>query len=303
MRDPYEILGVARSASQEEIKKAYRALAKKLHPDVNPGDKAVEQRFKDVSAAYDLLSDKERRRQFDAGEIGADGSPRRHGPFRHQYRTDSAGGFDFGFGGIDIDDLFSDLFGRGRGAQTKYRTSPKGQDLTFSVSVPFVEAMRGGSRRVSLVSGKTLDINLPPGAEDGQRLRLKGQGMPGPAGGTPGDAFVEIQVEPHPYMRRDGLDIHLDLPVTLHEAVLGAKVRVPTIDGTVSATVPPGSNSGTVLRLKGRGIMAPKGGRRGDQYVRLQITMPDKVDGTLAEFLRGWKEPADYNPRRKLKLD
>ncbi len=303
MRDPYEVLGVARSASQDEIKKAYRALAKKLHPDVNPGDKAVEQRFKDASAAYDLLSDKERRRQFDAGEIGADGSPRHRGPFRHQYRTDSAGGFDFGIGGIDIDNLFSDLFGRGRGAQTKYRTSQKGQDLAFSVSVPFVEAMCGGSRRVSLASGKTLDINLPPGAEDGQRLRLKGQGMPGPAGGAPGDAFVEIQVEPHPYMRRDGLDIHLDLPVTLHEAVLGAKVKVPTIDGTVSATVPPGSNSGTVLRLRGRGIMAPKGGRRGDQYVRLQVTLPEKVEGKLAEFLRGWNESADYNPRRKLKLD
>ena len=146
-------------------------------------------------------------------------------------------------------------------------------------------------------------MNLPPGAEDGQRLRLKGQGMPSPAGGAAGDAFVEIQVEPHPYMRREGLDIHLDLPVTLHEATLGAKVKVPTIDGTVSATIPPGSNSGTVLRLKGRGIMTPKGGRRGDQYVRLQVTLPDKVDGKLAEFLRGWAPPADYKPRKKLKPD
>jgi DnaJ-class molecular chaperone len=259
MNDPYEVLGVARTASQAEIKKAYRALAKKLHPDVNPGDTAVEQRFKEVSAAYDLLSDSERRRQFDAGEIGADGAPRHHGPFRHQYRKDSAGGFDFGAGGIDIDDLFSDLFGRGRRTQTRQQARPKGQDLTFTVTVPFVEAMRGGSHRVSLYSGKTLDVNLPPGAEDGQRLRLKGQGMPGPAGGVAGDAFVEVQIEPHPYMRRDGLDIHLDLPVTLQEAALGAKVKVPTLDGVVSATVPPGSNDGTVLRLKGRGIMTSKG--------------------------------------------
>lgn len=303
MRDPYEVLGVARTASQDEIKKAYRALAKKLHPDVNPSDKAVEQQFKEVSAAYDLLSDKERRRQFDAGEIGADGSPRHRGPFRHQYGTDSAGGFDFGAGGIDIDDLFSDLFGRGRGTQTRYRPSPKGRDLTFTVTIPFLEAMRGGSHRVSLASGKTLDVNIPPGAEDGQRLRLKGQGMAGRAAGAAGDAFVEIHVEPHAYMRRDGLDIHLDLPVTLQEAVLGAKVRVPTIDGTVSATVPPGSNSGTVLRLKGRGVMARKGGRRGDQYVKLRVTLPEKIDGALTEFLRGWQPPADYKPRKKLKLD
>ncbi len=303
MNDPYEVLGVARTASQAEIKKAYRALAKKLHPDVNPGDTAVEQRFKEVSAAYDLLSDTERRRQFDAGEIGADGSPRHHGPFRHQYRKDSAGGFDFGAGGIDIDDLFSDLFGRGRRAQTRQQAKPRGQDLTFTVTVPFVEAMRGGSQRVSLYSGKTLDVNLPPGAEDGQRLRLKGQGMPGPAGGVAGDAFVEVQIAPHPYMRRDGLDIHLDLPVTLQEAALGAKVKVPTLDGVVSATVPPGSNDGTVLRLKGRGIMAPKGGRRGDQYVKLRITLPDRIDDELTAFLRSWEPPADYDPRRKLKLD
>jgi DnaJ-class molecular chaperone len=303
MSDPYEILGVARTASQDEIKKAYRALAKKLHPDVNPGDKAVEQRFKEVSTAYDLLSDKERRRQFDAGEIGADGSPIHHNPFRHQYRKDSAGGFDFGSGGIDIDDLFSDLFGRGRRTQARRQASPKGQDLTFTVTIPFFEAMRGGSRRVSLFSGKTLDVNLPPGAEDGQRLRLKGQGMPSPEGGAAGDAFVEIQVEPHPYMRREGLDIHLDLPVTLHEAALGAKVKVPTINGMVSATIPPGSNSGTVLRLKGRGIMTPKGGRRGDQYVKLQVTLPDEADDKLAEFLRSWKPPAGYSPRKKLKLD
>ena len=302
MKDPYELLGVARSASQDDIKKAYRALAKKLHPDVNPGDKAVEQRFKEITAAYDLLSDAERRRQFDSGMIDADGTAQN--PFHRHYRKDAAGGFDFGTGGIDIDDLFSDLFGRGRRGQARQQQArrPKGQNLTYSITVPFLDAMRGGRQRVSLHSGKTLEVNLPPGSEDGQRLRMKGQGMPGPAGGEPGDAFVEVHVAPHPFMRREDLDIHLDLPVTLHEAVLGGKVKVPTIDGPVNATVPPGSSSGTVLRLKGRGIMAPKGGRRGDQLIKLRIMLPESGREELAELLKEWAPP-DYDPRKKLKLD
>jgi DnaJ-class molecular chaperone len=306
MRDPYEILGVARSASQDEIKKAYRALAKKLHPDVNPGDEAVEQRFKEVTAAYDLLSDEERRRQFDAGMIDADGTAQN--PFHRHYRQDAAGGFDFGgAGGIDLDDLFSDLFGRGQrapggGGWQQQARKPKGRDLTYTTTVSFLDAMRGGRQRVTLYTGKTLEVNLPPGTEDGQRLRMKGQGMPGPDGGQPGDAFVEIHVEAHPYMRREGLDIHLDLPITLHEAVLGGKVRVPTIDGPVNATVPPGSSGGTTLRLKGRGIMTPKGGRRGDQLVKLRIVLPEGDREKLAEFLKDW-EPEGNDPRKKLKLD
>lgn len=304
MKDPYQLLGVPRGASQDDIKKAYRALAKKLHPDVNPGDAAVEQRFKEVSGAYDLLSDEGRRRQYDSGMINADGSPRQHNPFRHGYRQDAAGGFDFGDGGIDVEDLFADLFGRGgrRGPQ-KPRPRPKGQDLSYSTRVSFLEAMRGGQHRVSLYGGKTLDVTLPPGTEDGQRLRLKGQGMAGPAGGEAGDAYVEIHVDPHPLMRRDGLDIHLDLPVTLHEAVLGAKVKVPTIDGAVSATIPAGSNTGTKLRLKGRGVMAPKGGKRGDQYVLLRVMLPEKADERLKRFLEGWLSPADYDVRKKMRMD
>lgn len=304
MKDPYEVLGVARGASQDDIKKAYRALAKKLHPDLNPGDVAVEQRFKEVSAAYGLLSDVERRRQYDAGEIDATGAPRRQGPFRHTWRQDSAGGFDFGAGGIDIEELFADLFGRGtRAGARRQQARPRGQDVSYSIRVPFLEAMRGGVRRVSLFGGKTLDVNLPPGTEDGQRLRLKGQGMPGPDGGIPGDAFVEIHVDAHPHMRRDGADIHLDLPVTLHEAVLGAKVRVPTIDGPVSVTVPPGSNSGTTLRLKGRGIAAAEGGRRGDQYVKLRVVLPDGPDPKLEAFLREWRPPTGYDVRKALDVD
>lgn len=304
MKDPYELLGVARDASPADIKKAYRTLAKKLHPDMNPGDKSVEQRFKEVTAAYDLLSDAERRRQFDSGMIDADGTAQN--PFHRHYRKDAAGGFDFGGSGIDIDDLFSDLFGRGRrgqaGPQQHRAHRPRGQDLSYSTTVSFLEAMRGGRQRVSLYSGKTLEVNLPPGTEDGQRLRMKGQGMPGPAGGEPGDAFVEIHVEAHPFMRREGLDIHLDLPITLHEAVLGGKVKVPTIDGPVNATVPPNSSGGAILRLKGRGIMTPKGGRRGDQFVKLRIVLPEGGTEKLAEFLKGW-EPGSYDPRKKLKLD
>jgi DnaJ-class molecular chaperone len=282
MKDPYELLGVARDASQADIKKSYRALAKKLHPDVNPGDESVEQRFKEVTAAYDLLSDEERRQQFDSGMIGADGTAQN--PFHRHYRKDAAGGFDFGGGGIDIDDLFSDLFGRGKRGQARQQhraRKPKGQDLTYTTTVSFLDAMRGGRQRVSLHSGKTLDVNLPPGTEDGH---------------------VEVQVEAHPFMRREGLDIHLDLPVTLHEAVLGGKVKVPTIDGPVNATVPPNSSGGTVLRLKGRGIMTPKGGRRGDQFVKLRIVLPESGGEELAEFLKEW-QPPDYAPRKKLKLD
>lgn len=303
MKDPYELLGVARDASQADIKKAYRALAKKLHPDVNPGDESVEQHFKEITAAYDMLSDEERRRKFDSGMIDADGTAQN--PFHRHYRKDAAGGFDFGGGGIDIDDLFSDLFGRGKRGQARQQhraRKPKGQELTYTTTVSFLDAMRGGRQRVSLYSGKTLDVNLPPGTEDGQRLRMKGQGMPGPAGGVAGDAFVEVHVEPHPFMRREGLDIHLDLPVTLHEAVLGGKVKVPTIDGAVNATVPSGSSGGTVLRLKGRGIMTPKGGRRGDQFVKLRIVLPEAGGEELAEFLKEWN-PLDYDPRKKLKLD
>lgn len=296
MRDPYDVLGVARDTSPADLKKAYRTLAKQLHPDVNPGDRSVEQRFKEVSAAYDLLSDSQRRGQFDRGEIGADGAPRRHNPFQQQYRQ--GGDFDFGAGGVNVEDLFADLFGRGRRPTARQRGQPKGRDLTYTLGVSFVDAMRGGRQRVALHSGKTLDINLPPGAKDGQKLRLKGQGMPAAGGGAPGDAFVEIQVDPHPYMTLDGLDIHLALPVTLDEAVLGAKIKVPTIDGVVSATVPAGSNTGTILRLKGRGILAPKGGRRGDQYVRIQVLLPDQPDEKLADFLRHWPG-AGYDVRKK----
>ena len=286
MKNPYEVLGVASSASQDEIKAAYRNLAKELHPDMNPGDTIVEQRFKEVTAAYDMLSDEGKRAQFDRGEINPDGSPRMDGMFR--------GGFNpaGGSGGADFEDLVADLFGRRRRPR-----QTKGQSITYSVRVPFLEAVRGGVQRVRLHDDTTVDVNIPAGTSDGDSLRLKGRGMPGAGGGPNGDAFVEIQVDPHAYFTRDGLDIRIDVPISLMEAVLGAKVNVPTIHGTVAVTVPAGSSSGQVLRLKGRGIA--KGGKKGDEFARLMIQLPEKMDPKLKEFVRTWTKQGDYDPRKK----
>jgi DnaJ-class molecular chaperone len=286
MKNPYEVLGVASSASQDEIKAAYRKLAKELHPDMNPGDTIVEQRFKEVTAAYDMLSDEGKRAQFDRGEINPDGSPRMDGMFR--------GGFNpaGGSGGADFEDLVADLFGRRRRPR-----QTKGQSITYSVRVPFLEAVRGGVQRVRLHDDTTVNVNIPAGTSDGDSLRLKGRGMPGAGGGPNGDAFVEIQVDPHAYFARDGLDIRVDVPISLMEAVLGAKVNVPTIHGTVAVTVPAGSSSGQVLRLKGRGIA--KSGKKGDEFARLMIQLPEKMDPKLKEFVRSWTKQGDYDPRKK----
>ena len=286
MKNPYEVLGVTSSASQDEIKAAYRNLAKELHPDMNPGDTIVEQRFKEVTAAYDMLSDEGKRAQFDRGEINPDGSPRMDGMFR--------GGFNpaGGSGGADFEDLVADLFGRRRRPR-----QTKGQSITYSVRVPFLEAVRGGVQRVRLHDDTTVDVNIPAGTSDGDSLRLKGRGMPGAGGGPNGDAFVEIQVDPHAYFARDGLDIRVDVPISLMEAVLGAKVNVPTIHGTVAVTVPAGSSSGQVLRLKGRGIA--KSGKKGDEFARLMIQLPEKMDPKLKEFVRSWTKQGDYDPRKK----
>ena len=286
MKNPYEVLGVTSSASQDEIKAAYRNLAKELHPDMNPGDTIVEQRFKEVTAAYDMLSDEGKRAQFDRGEINPDGSPRMDGMFR--------GGFNpaGGSGGADFEDLVADLFGRRRRPR-----QTKGQSITYSARVPFLEAVRGGVQRVRLHDDTTVDVNIPAGTSDGDSLRLKGRGMLGAGGGPNGDAFVEIQVDPHAYFARDGLDIRVDVPISLMEAVLGAKVNVPTIHGTVAVTVPAGSSSGQVLRLKGRGIA--KSGKKGDEFARLMIQLPEKMDPKLKEFVRSWTKQGDYDPRKK----
>lgn len=298
--DPYAILGVKKDASDDELRSAFRKLAKGLHPDLHPGDKQAEERFKQVNAAYSLLSDPEKRARFDRGEIDASGAETPDRRFYKQYADAGAGrtyrsteGFaDF----EDMGDVFSDLFGRMRGGGRE-RTL-RGADLNYQLGIEFLEAVNGVTKRVTMSDGKTLDIVIPAGLRDGQTLRLKGQGLPAPnAQGTPGDALVEIAVKPHGVFRLEGNDIHLDLPVTLGEAVLGGKVTVPTPGGPVTMTIPKGSSSGTQLRLKGRGVPDPRTGGRGDQYVRLRVALPSPPDAELEEFVKRWSAEHPYNPR------
>jgi len=304
MRDPYQTLGVSKSASADEIKSAYRKLAKKLHPDMNPGRKDIEQKFKDITAAYDLLSDKDKRARFDRGDIDAQGNERGFagagadpfgggGTWRNYTQT---GGDPFEqFGGAD--DIFAQFMGggaRGRRGPSNIR----GPDVTYSLAITFVEAAQGGKRRVTLSSGKTIDVTIPPGTEEGQKLRLRGQGMAGLGGGA-GDAIIEMHIEPHPHFTRKGNDIHLDVPVSLPEAVLGANVKVPTLDGHVTVRVPKGANSDTLLRLKGKGIPFGRG-EHGDMFVKLKIMLPEPVPDDLAEFTEKWAKKNPYDPRKKL---
>jgi DnaJ-class molecular chaperone len=297
MTDPYKILGVEKSASAEDIQKAYRALAKKLHPDLNPGDKSAEEKFKDVSAAYDLLGDAEKRGRFDRGEIDASGAER---PQRRYYRdfaeSGEAGPFsgESGFGDFADADILSEIFGR-RGANIKMR----GGDVRYHLAVDFLSAVNGAKPQLSLPDGPEITVAIPPGTRDGQVLRLKGKGRPGYNGGEPGDALIQIEVRPHPLFTRKDDDIHLELPISLAEAVLGGKVKTPTPTGDVMLAVPKGANSGTVLRLKGKGI-AKSGGGQGDEYVTLKVMLPDKPDPELEEFVRRWKSAADSDPRRKM---
>jgi DnaJ-class molecular chaperone len=296
--DPYEVLGVARSASQTDIRKAYRRLAKKLHPDLNPGNKEAQRKFQDTSAAYDILGDEERRARFDRGEIDASGEER---PQRRYYRdfadADTASdaystrsGFsDFG----DAEDLLSALFSRGGRHDFRIR----GDDRRYRLEVEFLEAVNGATRRVTLPGGSSVDVVVPPGTRDRQTLRLRDKGEPSTSGGGAGDALIEIAVRPHPFFKRDGNDIHVDLPVTLTEAVLGGKILVPTPGGTVTVMVPKGSNTGKVLRLKGRGVPA-EGNQRGDEYLTVQIMLPERRDPDLEAFVENWSAGKTYNPRR-----
>lgn len=307
MADPYKLLGVSRLATADEIKKAYRKLAKKLHPDVNPGDKKIETQFKEATAAYDLLSDPEKRRRFDRGELDENGNPR--GGFQAGSPWGNArpggrtkGPRDFGIDVDENDEIFKDFFGFGRrggntGAGAGMRM--RGADVTYRLDVDFLEAASGAKKRVGLTDGKTLDVTIPAGTESGSQLRLKGQGMAGQGGGANGDAFVEIIVKPHPYFERDGFDVLLECPVSLPEAVLGGTIEIPTIDGRVALKVPIGSNSGTQLRLKGKGILNPKTKTRGDQYVRFVVTLPAKPDPDLEDAIRKWAKSNAYDVRKK----
>jgi DnaJ-class molecular chaperone len=290
MKDPYEILGVQPSDSDAAIRAAYRKLAKRHHPDLNPGKPEAAERFKEISSAYDLLSDADKRAKFDRGEIDAEGHelhPERQfyrdfrdAPGHERYQT--AGGFTQD----DIESFFSQAFGAGHG-----NVKARGSDAHYGLTLGFVDAANGTSRRVSLPGGRSLDVRIPPGTEDGHVLRLKGQGLPGLGGGPPGDALIEIAVAPHPFLRREGDDVIIELPVTVQEAVLGATLEVPTIKGKVRLTVPPGSGTGTRLRLRGRGI------RQGHQFVDLRVVLPPGDEPELAAFLKDWKPRKAFDPR------
>ena len=319
MADLYSTLGVARAASEADIKKAYRKLAKELHPDRNRDNPKAAERFSKVTQAYDILTDKDKRARYDRGEIDEDGNPR--APFGYGMGGDgpqagagggfrrSANGMDFDLGNgetADLSDLFEGLFGgaakRGRGGGGfggfGRRSAPpqKGADVAYRLDVPFEDAAALKPQRVQMGNGKTLNIKLPPGVEDGTKIRLAGQGQAGPAGH--GDAIVTIAIKPHRFFRRDGDQIRLDLPVSLDEAVLGAKVRVPTVDGAVMLSIPKGATSGKVLRLKGKGFTA-RNGTRGDQLVTLMVDIPAD-DAELARFLEGWSGKGRGNPRAGL---
>ncbi|WP_428846412.1 J domain-containing protein [Azospirillum sp. A26] len=311
MEDPYEVLGVKRDASDDDIRRAYRKLAKKFHPDLNPGDRQAEDRFKAVASAHEFLSDPDKRGRYDRGEIDATGTERRPD---HSYYRDFAEGRNGGryHGGDeeeadDFDDLFENLFGgrfrarpTGGGAGPEIRL--RGADRRYSLTVDFLDAINGTTQRLQLPDGKTLDVAVPPGIEDRKVLRLKGQGDPGLGGGPPGDALIEVRITPHPFFKRVGNDLHVEVPVTLSEAVLGGSITVPTRTGPVTMTVPDGSDTGRVLRLRGKGVPAGRGGRpAGDQYVMLKIEVgPGADDAELKAFLRNWAPGHAFNPRRKL---
>ena len=306
MADPYSILGVPRDADEKAIKSAYRKLAKELHPDKNTDNPKATERFSAATQAYDLLSDKAKRAAFDRGEIDGEGNPR--GPFGGGFGggggfNPGAGGsqFDFGEGGIDLGDLFGSVFGGGRqqagfggggfaGQTRRPPPPPKGANVAYRLKVPFVDAATGTAQRVTLSDGSTIDMKLPAGVEHGQQVRLTGKGQPGPGGN--GDAMVTIEITAHPFYVRDGADIRLDLPITLKEAALGGKVKVPTVDGPVMVTIPANASSGRVLRLKGKGFTA-KNGTRGDQLVRLMIHLPEGGDAALTQFAEGWTPTGD----------
>jgi DnaJ-class molecular chaperone len=297
-RNPYEVLGVKKEASEDEIRNAYRKLAKRYHPDLNPGNKEAEARFKELASANDILSDKDKRARFDRGEIDESGTER---PPQQSWRgyAEGAPGDKYHTQNIDpedLEDLFG-IFGRARGSGAGAGLRMPGQDHHFVLAVDFLDAVNGAKKRLEFGPERTLDVTVPPGVRDRQVLRLKGQGGAGIGGGPAGDALIEIKIAPHPLFRRDGDDIRIELPVTLGEAVLGGRIAVPTPSGAVTMNVPANSNTGSVLRLRGKGVKRADG-TSGDQYVTLKIVLPEEGDKELAEFLRDWAAKHPYDPRR-----
>jgi DnaJ-class molecular chaperone len=307
-QDPYELLGVKRDATEAELRTAYHKLAKRYHPDLNPGKTEAAERFKAINQAYDILSDKEKRAKYDRGEIDATGAetPQARGFYRDFADTGgqqrySAGGGDLG--AEDLEDILAQAFGgAGRSAGFGRRQSGRafnmrGQDAHYSLTISFLDAANGTTRRITLPDGRTLDVRIPHGVRDGHVLRLKGQGHAGMGNGPHGDALVEVTIAPHPYFRREGDDIVVELPVTLQEAVIGTTLEVPTIKGKVRVTIPPGSGTGTRLRLRGRGV-----GPNGHQYVELKVVHPPGDEPELAAFLRNWKPRRAFDPRAGIEV-
>jgi DnaJ-class molecular chaperone len=310
-RDPYQELGVSRGASADEIRKAFRKLAKQHHPDTNPGNKASEERFKQVSAAFDILGDVDKRKKFDAGEIDADGRETMRGfgggggPWGEQGGPGgfSGGGFGHGrqegFENIDLSDLFGDILGRRGGAAGGGRGggfAARGADVRAGLEVELEDVIHGAKKRIAFSDGRTIDVTIPAGAEEGQALRLKGQGQPGRAG--PGDALIEISIRPHAIYRREGGALVMDLPVSVPDAILGGKVQAPTPDGPVTLTVPKGANSGQTLRLKGKGLSDSRG-RRGDLLAKLVLMLPETISPEMAAFAETWRKDNPYKPKRR----
>jgi DnaJ-class molecular chaperone len=303
-QDPYQELGVSRTASADEVRRAFRKLAKELHPDRNPGDKKSEERFKRVSAAFDIIGDEDKRKKFDRGEINADGHETPRGfsggfgggaaPGGHPFQN---GGQGVHFEGVDLNDILGEMLGRGRGGHAGGGFDRKGSDVRAELEIDLEEAVQGAKKRISFSDGRVIDVNIPKGAGEGQVLRLKGQGAPGRSG--PGDALIELTIRPHPVFRREGDTLVMDVPVSVPDAVLGGKVEASTPDGPVSLTIPKNSNSGRTLRLKGRGLFDARSGRRGDLLARLMVTLPETADPELEKFAEDWRKSRPYTPRRK----
>jgi len=331
MRDPYDVLGVQRSAKPAAVKSAYRRLAKKLHPDANPNDPQAAARFAELNSAYEIVGDEAKRKAFDAGEIDADGKPVH--PAFEGFGAQPGGGFGrdgtyetftWGPGGFErrgggsggnagFDEVLREMFGRtGAGGGTGFRQGrrtggfqfepedfaapPSGRDVAVAVTIALAEAAKGTSRRVTLPTGKEVDVKIPAGLADGQQIRLKGQGLPG--AGTPGDALITVHIAEDPRFKLDGADLRLDLPITLYEAVLGGQVRAPTLDGAVSLTIPAGTSSGRVFRLRGKGM--PQKSGTGDLLATVRIVLPEGRDEALEELMRSWREKKPYDPRKDL---
>ena len=322
MRNPYQVLGVPKAATADEIKKAFRRLAKKYHPDKNPNDAKAKELFSEASAANEILGDETKRGQFDRGEIDAEGKPKFQGfeGFRGAPGGGRPGGaqtYEYSFGsgggpsGFDASDIFGDLFGaRGRGGAGPQggfsggpqAGPPRGEDMQASVNVGLLDALKGASVPVIMPTGRTLEIKIPAGIENGKQIRLRGQGHPSPFGGAQaGDAIITIHILPHPFFKLDGRNIRIDLPVTLYEAVLGGPVDVPTLDGRVELKLPPGTNSGRTLRLRGKGLPATASAKEpGDLYVTVRIMLPEGENAALTEMMKQWRDDKPYAPRKGL---